>query len=214
MPSSDYHDYVIKDGKLIGEFDAMYRNADDIPWHQDETANAVFSDLDVAILNYFQRRFGFASLLEIGSGLGYFAERLRQDLGGAVAVTGMDVSETAVAKAATLFPEVRFECVDLLNDDMGGRAGAFDLVMEKEVLWYVLADVERFFANMALLSKRYVYVSQSFPDTPRFLGSDRFPDAAALEAFVGERFHILHSATERDPQYGGRELIHIFAEKR
>lgn len=33
----DYHDYVIKDGKLIGEFDKMYADCDD-PWHQSREA--------------------------------------------------------------------------------------------------------------------------------------------------------------------------------
>ena len=33
--STDYHDYVIKDGRFIGAFEEMYRNCPD-PWHQDE----------------------------------------------------------------------------------------------------------------------------------------------------------------------------------
>jgi|TARA_B100000315_G_scaffold178802_1_gene167474 hypothetical protein len=35
IKSDDYHDYVIKDGRLIGEFEQMYKNSRDIPWHQD-----------------------------------------------------------------------------------------------------------------------------------------------------------------------------------
>ncbi len=36
IDSTDYHDYVIKNGKLIGEFEQMYKNSAGIPWHQDE----------------------------------------------------------------------------------------------------------------------------------------------------------------------------------
>jgi len=35
IKSVDYRDYVIKDGRLIGEFEQMYKNSRDIPWHQD-----------------------------------------------------------------------------------------------------------------------------------------------------------------------------------
>jgi len=37
--SDDYHDYVIKNGKLIGEFDQMYLKSKNIPWHQDKQEN-------------------------------------------------------------------------------------------------------------------------------------------------------------------------------
>lgn len=50
VPSDNYRDYVIKDKRLVGRFDDMYRHAAEIPWHQDETANAIFSDLTVTLL--------------------------------------------------------------------------------------------------------------------------------------------------------------------
>lgn len=34
--SKNYHDYVFRDGELVGEFEAMYRHSEDVPWHQDE----------------------------------------------------------------------------------------------------------------------------------------------------------------------------------
>ena len=34
--SKDYHDYVFRDGKLVGEFEAIYQNSEGVPWHQDE----------------------------------------------------------------------------------------------------------------------------------------------------------------------------------
>lgn len=41
----DYHDYVIKDGKLIGEFDKMYEDCDN-PWFQIEEAGTSYSRWD------------------------------------------------------------------------------------------------------------------------------------------------------------------------
>lgn len=34
--SKDYHDYVSRDGKLVGDFEDMYRNSATTPWHQDK----------------------------------------------------------------------------------------------------------------------------------------------------------------------------------
>ncbi|EIC22315.1 class I SAM-dependent methyltransferase [Thiorhodovibrio frisius] len=214
MPSSDYHDYVIKNGKLIGAFDAMYQHAADIPWHQDRTAHAIFSEIDLAILAHFQRRFGLMTILEVGCGLGYFAERLhRKRGGGGVQIVGMDISATAVDKAKSLFPEIEFQVVDLLGVNMLTNARTFDLVIAKEIFWYFLADVEQCCANMASLSHQYLYFSQSFPESSSFFGSDRFPNAIALEKFLSQRFETLHITIERDAQFGGRELLHCFAQK-
>jgi hypothetical protein len=47
IKSKKYHDYVFKNGKLIGAFDDMYKNSDEIPWHQDETIKDIFSELDI-----------------------------------------------------------------------------------------------------------------------------------------------------------------------
>ena len=36
--SEDYHDYVFKNGKLVGEMEQMYQKSKDIPWHQDKAS--------------------------------------------------------------------------------------------------------------------------------------------------------------------------------
>ncbi len=35
MESKNYRDYVIKNGKLMGDFDKMYKNSEEVPWYQD-----------------------------------------------------------------------------------------------------------------------------------------------------------------------------------
>jgi hypothetical protein len=34
VESKDYHDYIVVDGRFVGEFEPMYRNCED-PWHQE-----------------------------------------------------------------------------------------------------------------------------------------------------------------------------------
>lgn len=33
--STDYHDFVFRDGKLVGEFEQMYQKSAKVPWLQD-----------------------------------------------------------------------------------------------------------------------------------------------------------------------------------
>ena len=213
MRSKDYHDYVIKDGKLVGAFDEMYQHSSDVPWQQDQSAYFVSSTLDIAMLQHYQKAHGISSILELGCGLGCFTNRIHQEVGNGLRVVGADISKTAISQAKETFPNCSFEAFDILNDDIGPWSGQFDLVMEKEVLWYVLDDLDRFFERMSALSSRFVYFSQTFPDCFPFLGSDVFPDAAALEHYVGRYFTVVNAVTERHPDHNNREVTHIIAEK-
>ena len=73
----DYHEYVFKEGKLIGKFEEMYRHTS-MPWHQDETAYRIFSEIDLTILR--QRK--YEKVLDVGRGLGCCASMEVGQLGG------------------------------------------------------------------------------------------------------------------------------------
>jgi hypothetical protein len=51
--SNDYHDFVIKDGRLVGEFEQMYVKSSDIPWHQDEQEDWLDVRLTVQLLEEY-----------------------------------------------------------------------------------------------------------------------------------------------------------------
>ena len=91
--SRDYHDYVFKDGRLIGDFEGMYRHSAEVPWRQDRTAHEISADIDLAIL---QRR-SYRSICDVGCGLGFFSARLRQELatpgGDLPMVVGLDQAQ-------------------------------------------------------------------------------------------------------------------------
>jgi trans-aconitate methyltransferase len=129
-PSDRYQDYVIRDGRYVGRFEEMYQNSAEIPWHQDQHAYAIWSDLTVAILK--QRK--VKSMLDVGCGMGYMAARLKSEIPGLTRVVGLDVSLTAIAKAAAMFPEIEFRTGTLDADEwVGGET--FDVVVSKDVLW-------------------------------------------------------------------------------
>ncbi|MCF8176906.1 MAG: class I SAM-dependent methyltransferase [Sulfuritalea sp.] len=206
MASTRYQDYVIRDGKYIGRFEDMYRNAVEIPWHQDETVSAIFSDLTVAIL----KRRGIRSLLDVGCGVGYMAERLRKEIPELKRVVGLDISETAVARAAEMFPDIEFVSGTLENLRLEER---FDAVVSKDVLWYVLDNLPDYLAGLARFSSRWVYLGQSFPYKRPFYGEEILPNAQVLLAYLAKQGHsVVYSVVERDAAYGGREYVHVLIE--
>ncbi len=206
MASTRYQDYVIRDGKYIGRFEDMYRNAAEVPWHQDETVSAIFSDLTVAILKHRCIR----SLLDVGCGMGYMAERLRQEIPELNRVVGLDISETAVARAAEMFPDIKFVSGTMDNLRLEER---FDVVVSKDVLWYVLDNLPGYLAGLARRSSRWVYLGQSFPDKRPFYGEEIIPNAQSLLAYLEQQGHsVVYSVVERDAAYGGREYVHALIE--
>lgn len=206
LPSTRYQDYVIRDGRYIGQFDDMYRNSAEVPWHQDETVNAIFSDLTVAILKHHR----VCSLLDVGCGVGYMAERLRREIAELNRVVGIDISQTAVARAAELFPDVEFIPGTLDTLTIGE---CFEVVVSKDVLWYVLDSLPGYLAGLARCSSRWVYLGQSFPDKRPFYGEEILPNAQSLLTYLKEQgYSVVYSAVERDAAYGGREYAHVLIE--
>lgn len=100
--SKDYHDYVFREGKLVGEFEAMYRNSEGIPWHQDEQESWV----DVRLTSEMLRDVGsYDEIHDLGCGLGHYLAIMRSRIGSeSCRCVGYDISETACAKAKQVWP--------------------------------------------------------------------------------------------------------------
>ncbi len=217
--SSDYHDYVFKGGRLVGEFDAMYRNSSETPWHQDESAFSFFSSMTLTVLHSVE----FSRFLEIGCGLGYFTRRIQESLrGGAARVFfGADISSHAVDQARQLHPEIDFFELNILNDAsvdqalerMGGPVG---LLLSKEVLWYVTDHIEMFVKNAKRLigDEGRIYISQSFPEVSEYYGRNVFQSPEQMGAFFSERFVCEYLALETDRRPDGKRMVHFIGRVR
>jgi len=212
MKIKNYQDYVIKDGQLIGKFDDMYREYDGVPWNQDKTAFGIFSDIDLLIIKKHKERLNYNSILEVGCGLGFFTKRLKNELGRDIIVSGMDISETAITKADSNFPDIDFYCANIASKDFE-IINKYDLIVAKEILWYVLDHLEVYFNNLSKLSNNYIYISQSFPEVENYLGKAIFPDADSLIEYISVRFDIIYAVIEKDSEYNMRELAHVIAMK-
>ncbi|MDO8674953.1 MAG: class I SAM-dependent methyltransferase [Candidatus Omnitrophota bacterium] len=156
-------EYVFKKVKgdqlaFVGDFDVFYKNEDD-PWGQKGS--------DVRLNEYYQysrrnlletlRTFTSSKtkvgILEVGCGLGYVADFLNKGLAGAqAAVTGMDISQTAVAKAKKVFPHLNFVAADIGEVDLKHKA-SYDVIIMSQILWYVLEKLPQIFRNFKRLIK-------------------------------------------------------------
>jgi SAM-dependent methyltransferase len=140
--SKSYHDYVIKDGKFIGNFEEMYKVYED-PWMQSEQPNRYSRKM--AIMNI--QRYGFKNIVEYGCGLGYYADWIHKETG--VVCHSIDISETAIEKAKQKFPHLNFEVNNIKNLSKLSNKESIDCILLADITWMILQDLK--FVNEQLL---------------------------------------------------------------
>ena len=179
-----YHDYVFREGKLIGEFDNMYRHAKGIPWHQHERCHHWSSEAGLLMM---KAQAPYETILEVGCGLGYIAAKLKPFVAAGGTLEAFDISPTAIQRARRLHPGVRFYVNDITRASFRPRK-AYDLVVVKDLLWYVLDHLETVLRNLqaCVRPQGWLYVGQSFPALNRpFIGSKVLPMPETLLARLG-----------------------------
>lgn len=92
-----YQDYVIKDGRLVGAFDDMYRDHTD-PWDQSREHDRTDKVILLNVIRRISEREPMR-VVDIGCGLGYFSGQFSA-LG--IPVLALDVSEEAIVRARYL----------------------------------------------------------------------------------------------------------------
>ena len=139
-PSRDYHDYFIKDGRFVGQFEEMYRYTDD-PWHIEALGRRL--DMDAALFLLKNSHESYRKILDLGCGKGFFTNLLLEldpD-----EVWACDVSETAISQAQARYtdPRLRFFASDLTHiEDIPAPENYFDLVVMAQTIWCILPQIE------------------------------------------------------------------------
>lgn len=185
MKLTDYHDYIIKNGKLIGDFENMYQNSSELPWHQDKTAYWVNSNITLELISSYKP---YQSVCEIGCGLGYFTDRLQKKIG-INNITGYDISATAIKEAKERFPDIIFEQLDITKESKG----IFDCVICKEIMWYVFPHLNQVIINLnkMLSDEGILCISLYFPSNPDYVGHDVIKNSEHLRDLFQKDFELL-----------------------
>jgi SAM-dependent methyltransferase len=163
-----YQDYVIRDGKLVGEFEEMYRDFDD-PWEQSaHEPHALDKTIGLALL----KKYGHQRALEYGCGLGHFTAQLNGELG---AAAGIDISHTAIRKARVGYPDATFFVGDVTGDT---PISIFkpDVLVFAEITWYVLESLIAFKKLMLAQcpGRGFLHILTVYPEGQQRYGKDYF----------------------------------------
>jgi SAM-dependent methyltransferase len=180
---SRYQDYVIKDGRLVGEFEEMYRDFAD-PWEQ--TTREAFAAEKAVALNAIAA-LSPAKVLELGCGLGHFTRKIKAL--GVPKVVGVDVSETAIAQARVAAPECEFVTADILDFQVY-KKHAPDLIVMAEITWYILEKLPRFLEHVrATLPQTYlIHLLTTYPPGEQKYGKEFFTDLKGILKYFGMNY--------------------------
>ena len=177
-----------KNYSFRGEFEKMYQDIGD-PWGCHKETFSLNNRIFIEII--FEEKNVYKSILDVGCGIGGLTYYIYKRNGGGD-VLGCDISRTAIRKARSLYPDVRFECKDILNDDINDL-GKFDLIILSEVLWYILDGVKNVMRKIsnALEHNGIFGIHQYFPFEQRF-GKNIIDGLEGFENFVRTKtsFHF------------------------
>ena len=98
---NNYHEYVIKDGKLIGDFEKMYQECDD-PWLQD----TVLHKSNQYVLDNILPSNTKVTLLDIGCGKGFYTNLMFEKTN--ANIDAIDISKTAIKMASKKYSNINF----------------------------------------------------------------------------------------------------------
>ena len=202
--SADYHDYVFHEGKLVAEFEEMYRNSETIPWRQDEQEHWIDLRLTKEILQDIGR---FDEIHDFGCGTGHYLDLMvKRSLATNGKSYGYDVSATACGKAASLFPHASFSVLDLTQRTTNKEQRTTNneqrttnneqptrLFMIRATMWYVfpkLTTVIENIHNRMRYSDRLLVVQNFPPLHTSFIGKDVIPDHFALLEYFSSYFVV------------------------
>ena len=172
-----YQDYVIKDGKFVGNFEKMYQEFDD-PWHEKKKIH--FTSMSRRSVCYYIDKFNIKSIVEFGCGLGHTSNYLKENTN--VEILGVDISETAIKKSKEYFPHIKFKVDNVRNIS---NYADYECIYFAEITWYILEDkmIDVVFNRMKQEFKGKYFINNSifYKDGLQKYGRDYFTN---LKEFI------------------------------
>lgn len=177
-----YQDYVIHDGTFIGEFENMYQDYED-PWFQ--TVKEQWAS-DKAIAINLMRKLKVKKVMELGCGLGYFTHEIAKT---GVEVLGIDISQTAIRKARSTFPQCNFLVSDILNYSVY-RSFKPDLIIMAEITWYILDKLDSLlsFLRLEFPDSYIIHLCVVHPPDVQKYGNDKFTTLQEMMVYFDMKY--------------------------
>ena len=175
------HQYTIDNGKLIGNFEGLYKDFKD-PFLQ--TKKEKFETSKRAIINYClllqHERKKKLKTLEIGCGFGQLSKELSNLKFNAY---GTDISETAIKKAKKS-SSVKFYTSDFINFNLYKKINP-DIFILSEVSWYVLPQLKKFisFIKKNFKNKHIIHTLAIYHQDQQKYGKNYFKNLKEILKF-------------------------------
>lgn len=179
---SRYQDYVIKDGKLVGEFEEMYQDFED-PWEQ--TTREKWASEKAVAINLIQK-FNCQRVIELGCGLGHYTNKISKL---SIDVLGVDISKTAIDKAKSNYPNCNFIVGDILDYDIYKNYNP-DVIVMAEITWYVLDKLDEFisFLKKEMPNVFLIHLLTTYPYGVQQYGKNKFTNLQQIMSYFGANY--------------------------
>jgi len=177
-----YQDYVIKDGKLVGEFEEMYQDFDD-PYENSEGER--FASEKAVCINLIES-LPIQNVVDLGCGFGQLTNRIQKVC---PSVTGLDLSPTAIKKASTVYPNCNFLVSEFPDLDLL-RKLAPDCIVMAEITWYVLDQLDGFieFLRDEMPNTYLIHMLMTYADGEQKYGAEKFTNLATIKDYFGMNY--------------------------
>ena len=182
----NYHDFVIKDGFLIGDFEGLYKNIDD-PWFQSREDHIFDSRREICKLQCQKAKnlYGSNRILEVGCGFGFLTDQITK-LG--FETLGTDISPTAIDKAVRINPNSNFK-VAPYNDFGIIKDFNPDIIIMSEITWYILDSLDEFLFNIKSFAKEknspffLIHILATYKNNVQRYGRDKFTNLDEIKEY-------------------------------
>ena len=189
--------------KFVGDFESLYQYDKD-PWQQSSQSPSEMKDYyefsRENLIEIIQTKKLEGRILEVGSGLGYTTQIIKERTG--LNVDGLDISSTAVSKASSKFRHIEFHQGDIKNFEF--QKGYSTIIM-MQCLWYILKDFDSVITNITnqIPSAGHILFSQAFLKDQKY-GSEIIDGYYGLVDYFEkhERYEIIYS------EYNQNDMIH------
>jgi hypothetical protein len=193
-PEIDHNDFVIKDGKLIGDWDSLYDNVSD-PWNQSRKDHVTHTSRQIIILWCEKiRSLNEVNItLELGCGFGHLTGALTTRNFEAI---GVDISTQAISSAKLLYPTGNFEVSNYNNGNLYEFYSP-NIIIMSQLTWYILESLGEFLTYLKKYAQSIdesIFIIHSlaiYEDQIQKLGREKFTTHGQILEYMDSRISDL-----------------------